>query len=49
MRRILGRLGVSRDIAWLPLDDFGNGIAHLDRHPVTVPLTHDESAGFNHM
>ena len=22
---------------------------HFDRHPVTVPLTHEESASFNHM
>jgi glutamate decarboxylase len=49
VQRILVRLGVSRDIASLLLDDFRNAIAHLDRHPVTVPLTHEESAGFNHM
>jgi glutamate decarboxylase len=37
------------DIASLLLDDFRNAIAHLDRHPVTVPMTHEESAGSNHM
>jgi hypothetical protein len=31
------------------MPDFRNAIAHFDRHPVTVPLTHEESAGFNHM
>jgi glutamate decarboxylase len=49
VQRILVRLGVSRDIASLLLGDFRNAIAHFDRHPVTVPLTHEESAGFNHM
>ncbi|MBV9792449.1 MAG: glutamate decarboxylase [Actinobacteria bacterium] len=49
VQRILVRLGVSRDIASLLLDDFRNAIAHLDRHPVTVPLTHDEAGSFNHM
>lgn len=38
---------VSRDITSLLLDDSRNAIAHLDRHPVTVPLTHEESAPFN--
>ena len=49
VQRILVRLGVSRDIASLLLDDVRSAIAHFGRHPVTVPLTHEESASFNHM
>jgi glutamate decarboxylase len=49
VQRVLVRLGVSRDIASLLLDDFAAAVAHFDKHPVTVPLSADESGGFSHM
>ena len=49
VQRILVRQGVSRDMASLLLADLRNAIAHFDRHPVTVPMSKEESAGFNHL
>ena len=49
VQRILVRLGVSRDMASLLLDDFRDAVAHFGRHPVTVPLTKEESGGFSHL
>ena len=44
VQRILVRQGVSRDLATLLLDDFQDAVAHFDKHPVTVPMTKEESA-----
>jgi len=49
VQRILVRLGVSRDMASLLLDDFRDAVAHFNRHPVTVPMSKEESGGFNHL
>jgi len=49
VQRILVRLGVSRDMASLLLDDFRDAVAHFGKHPVTVPMTKEESSGFNHL
>src|SRR5438477_517253 len=49
VQRILVRLGVSRDMAALLLDDMRDAVAHFDKHPVTVPMTKDESSGFSHL
>jgi glutamate decarboxylase len=49
VQRILVRLGVSRDMASLLLDDFRDAVAHFSRHPVTVPMTKEESGGFSHL
>jgi glutamate decarboxylase len=49
VQRILVRLGVSRDMAALLLDDFRDAVAHFAKHPVTVPMTKEESGGFNHL
>jgi glutamate decarboxylase len=49
VQRILVRLGVSRDMASLLLDDFRDAIAHFGKHPVTVPMSKEESTGFNHL
>jgi glutamate decarboxylase len=49
VQRVLIRLGVSRDMASLLLDDFRDATAHFSRHPVTVPMTKEESGGFNHL
>jgi len=49
VQRILVRLGVSRDMASLLLDDFREAVAHFSRHPVNVSMTKEESGGFNHL
>jgi glutamate decarboxylase len=49
VQRILVRLGVSRDMASLLLQDFGDAVAHFSRHPVSVPMSKEESGGFNHL
>ena len=49
VQRILVRLGVSQDMAALLLDDFRDAAAHFGKHPVTVPMTKEESGGFNHL
>ncbi|HZC53680.1 MAG TPA: glutamate decarboxylase [Mycobacterium sp.] len=49
VQRILVRLGVSRDMSSLLLNDFRDAIAHYGRHPVTVSMTKEESSGFNHL
>lgn len=49
VQRVLVRQDVSRDMASLLLDDFRDAIAHFDKHPVTVPMTKEESSGFNHL
>ncbi|HEY6278143.1 MAG TPA: glutamate decarboxylase [Streptosporangiaceae bacterium] len=49
VQRILVRLGVSRDMASLLLDDFRTSVAHFRRHPVTVSMSKQESGGFSHL
>jgi glutamate decarboxylase len=49
VQRILVRLGVSRDMASLLLDDFRDAIAHFSKHPVAVPMSKEESSGFSHL
>jgi len=49
VQRILVRLGVSRDMASPLLDDFRDAVAHFSKHPVTVPMSKEESSGFNHL
>lgn len=49
VQRILVRQGVSRDLAGLLLDDIKLSIAHFDRHPVSVPMSKEESGGFSHL
>jgi glutamate decarboxylase len=49
VQRILVRQDVSRDMASLLLDDVRDAIGHFAKHPVTVPMTKEESSGFNHL
>jgi glutamate decarboxylase len=49
VQRILVRLGVSRDMAALLLDDFRDAVTHFTKHPITVPMTKQESGGFSHL
>jgi glutamate decarboxylase len=48
VQRILVRQGVSRDLAEILLDDMRQAVAHFTKHPVTVPMTPEESSGFSH-
>jgi glutamate decarboxylase len=49
VQRILVRLGVSQDMASLLLDDFRDAVGHFSKHPVTVPMSKEESGGFSHL
>ena len=49
VQRILLRQGVSGDMAGVLMADIKDAIAHLHKHPVTVPMTKEESSGFNHL
>ncbi|HEV2376900.1 MAG TPA: glutamate decarboxylase [Streptosporangiaceae bacterium] len=49
VQRILVRLGVSRDMASLLIDDFRDAIAHFAKHPVMTSMTKEEAGGFNHL
>jgi glutamate decarboxylase len=49
VQRILVRQGVTRDLATILLDDMRDAIAHFDKHPSSVPMTAEESSGFNHL
>ena len=49
VQRILVRLGVSRDMASLLVDDFRDSVAHFGKHPVAVPMSKEESGGFSHL
>ena len=49
VQRILVRLGVSQDLASLLVADFKNAVAHFGKHPVTVPMSKEESGGFSHL
>ncbi|MFK8252106.1 glutamate decarboxylase [Ancylobacter terrae] len=48
IQRILVRHGVSFDLASLLLADLKRALDFFEKHPVVNPLTHDESASFNH-
>jgi glutamate decarboxylase len=49
VQRVLVRLGVSRDMAAMLLDDFRDAVTHFDKHPITVPMSKEESSGFSHL
>ena len=48
IQRILVRHDFSRDLANLLLDDYRRALAHLDRHPVSTPLSEEEAGSFHH-
>jgi len=48
IQRILVRHGFSRDLASLLLDDYTRALAHFERHPVSSPLSEQESGSFKH-
>jgi glutamate decarboxylase len=49
VQRILVRQDVSRDLAFLLVNEIGEAIHHFDRHPVSVAMTPEESGGFSHL
>ena len=49
VQRILVRQGVSRDMAFLLLEDITQSLAHFEKHPVSVAMTKEESGGFSHL
>ncbi len=49
VQRVLVRQGVTRDLASILLDDMRDAIGHFAKHPGTVPMTAEESSGFNHL
>jgi glutamate decarboxylase len=48
IQRILVRHDFSRDLADLLLKDYRAAMAHFDKHPVSTPMTEEESGTFNH-
>lgn len=48
VQRILSRHGFSRDLASLLLKDYKEAVAHLAKHPVSVPLSEEEAGSFKH-
>jgi len=49
VQRVLVRQGVSRDLAVLLLEDIEQALKNFERHPVSVPMTQEESGGFSHL
>ena len=48
IQRILVKHGFSRDLASLLLNDYEDAVAHFAKHPVSVPLSEEESGSFKH-
>ena len=48
IQRILVRHGVSRDLGSLLLDDIKRTIDYFKKHPIQVPISAAEGAGFHH-
>ena len=46
--RVLVRHGFSRDMGALLLEDIKRSMAHFEKHPVTSPLSEEESGSFSH-
>jgi glutamate decarboxylase len=48
IQRILVKHGFSKDLASLMMNDYVDAVNHITKHPVSVPLTEEESGGFKH-
>ncbi len=48
IQRILVRHGVSRDLGSLLVRDIKEAMTHLDKHPASAPLSHQDGSGFHH-
>ena len=48
VQRVLARLGLSRDLAGLLLDDLERAVHHFGKHPSPKSITHEEAGGYHH-
>jgi glutamate decarboxylase len=48
VQRVLVRHGVSRDLATLLINDLKATLEHFTKHPVSVPMSEAEAAGYHH-
>ena len=48
VQRVLARLGLSRDLAGLLLDDLERAIHHFEKHPSPKSTTHEDAGGYHH-
>ncbi len=48
VQRVLARLGLSRDLAELLLEDLQRAIVHLEAHPPSAGLRDDSAGGYHH-
>jgi len=49
VQRVLIRQDIGRELVGTLLSDFADAVAHFDRHPISVPMTKEESSGFSHL
>jgi glutamate decarboxylase len=49
VQRVLARLGVSRDLAGLLVEDLKRAIQHFDKHPAVRPLSRQHASGYHHV
>jgi glutamate decarboxylase len=48
VQRVVARLGVSRDLAGLLLEDVRRAMRHFEEYPPRKPLTHRDAGGYHH-
>jgi glutamate decarboxylase len=48
VQRVLARLGLSRDLAGLLLEDLKRAIKHFEKHPSKTSSTRSEASGYHH-
>ncbi len=48
VQRVLARLGFSRDLAGLLLDDLQRAVRYFEKHPSEKSNTHDDAGGYHH-
>jgi glutamate decarboxylase len=48
VQRVLARLGLSRDLASLLIEDLKRAVRHFDQHPPSRSLSHEHAGGYHH-
>jgi glutamate decarboxylase len=48
VQRVVTRLGVTRDLAGLLLEDLQKAIQHFKKNPVIKPLSRQSAGGYHH-
>jgi glutamate decarboxylase len=48
VQRVLARLGLSRDLAGLLLDDLQRALQYFEKHPSPKSNTHEDAGGYHH-